>query len=996
MKKSYKQFIIALIFLITAVTIFNLNSSSAQVIIPDEAKTKYNLNDNSTFFEIKRAMNDYWNSKNVKDGKFIENGRETKTAGWKIYKRWEYYWEQRVNQVTGEFPKTNSVSEYQKYLNNPGLQNDGYDNMSNWINLGTNVSGGGYAGLGRINCVAFHPADNNTFWVGSPSGGIWKTSNGGMNWTILNNNEQVLGVSDIAIPFDYATSNTLYIATGDRDGGSLWSLGGEQDNDNNSIGVLKSTDGGATWNTTGLSYSPDLGRSIFRLLIHPSNSSILIASTSTGIFKSTNAGLTWTLKSITSSRFRDMQFNPSNPAIIYAGRVAGSPTYVYKSTNTGETWVSKTVPVSVHYASQIRLAVSANDPTVVYVSCQDGQIYKSTDSGENYLQVNTNTGINMLGYYTNGSDNASQASYDLTIAASPADANIVYLGSICTWKSTDGGVTWTAISNWTSSSTYNISGVAEVHADKHILEFQNSTTLFEGNDGGIYKTTNGGTNWTDLTNGIVISQIYRIGVSQTDENIILTGLQDNGSKKYIGGFSNWVDVTGGDGMECIIDYNNATSYMYATYVNGIIYRNTNGFSTNSRTTISANIPGGQPDGAWVTPYIMDPTNSANLYAGYETVYKTINRGSNWTAVSQSLSPSQKLRSIAIAPSNSNVLYAADQTNMWKTTDGGATNWSSVTLPVNTNYLTYIAVKNTDPNTLWITYGGYTDGEKVYRSTDGGASWTNISAGLPNLPVMCIVYDKNISIADVLFVGTDVGVYLKDGTTDWAQYNTGLPNVVVTELEIFYGGATDKLRAGTYGRGLWETDIDAALPVELSSFVSSVNKNNVTLNWTTASETNNSGFEIERSVTEGEWIRTGSIAGHGTSNVPQNYIYKDNDLLSGKYKYRLKQIDFNGNFEYFNLNNEVNIGIPSRFELSQNYPNPFNPTTNLEFGISELGFVSLKVFNVSGKEVATLVNETRPAGYYNITFNAANLSSGVYYYRLESNGISKVMKMALIK
>ncbi len=170
-------------------------------------------------------------------------------------------------------------------------------------------------------------------------------------------------------------------------------------------------------------------------------------------------------------------------------------------------------------------------------------------------------------------------------------------GGITTWKSTNAGVDWTANNNWTSYSGYNKSGAPVVHADKHALIYQPvSGVLFEGNDGGIYKTIDGGVNWSDLSNGLVISQLYRIGVSQTSSTTILSGLQDNGSKKYSSG--TWSDVTGGDGMECIVDFSDA-SYMYATYVRGEIYRNTDGFITQSTTTISENIPGGQPTGAWL-------------------------------------------------------------------------------------------------------------------------------------------------------------------------------------------------------------------------------------------------------------------------------------------------------------------------------------------------------------------------------------------------------------
>jgi len=971
--------------------------------LPQSVIDKINSEGTPSFNKIQKVMDDYWTSENVKDGYVVENGVKTKAAGWKLFKRWEYYWDQRVNQQTGEFPTTNSAIEYEKYLKDRNALNKTAYSES-WTNLGTNSSGGGYAGIGRINCVAFHPTDANTFWVGSPSGGIWKTTNGGVSWTILNNNETVLGVSDIAV--DNTNPNILYIATGDRDGGSLWSLGGGQNNDNNSIGVLKSTDGGATWNTTGFSYAASSIKKIYRLLIHPTNNQILLASTSDGIYKTTDGGTNWTLKSIVSSRFRDMQFKPGDPTIIYAGRVAGGGfTYVYKSTNTGESWTAKTISgITTHYTSQIRLAVSANDPTVVYVALQDGRVYKSTDSGESYAKVSTNDSQNMLGYYTNGTGTASQASYDLCIACSPSDVNTVFLGSICTWKSTDGGVTWSANTNWTSHPTYNISGVAEVHADKHMLAYQNSsTTLFEGNDGGIYKTANGGTSWTDLTNGIIISQIYRIGISQTDANVVLTGLQDNGAKKYIGALNTWVDVTGGDGMECIIDFNNATSYMYTTYVNGEIYRNSDGFSTFATTTISANIPGGQPAGYWVTPYIMDPTNAANLFAGYDKIWKTTNRGTSWTSASQQLSASAKLRSLAIAPSNTSVLYTADPTSMWKTTDGGATNWTAITLPgAPTSSITYIAVKNTDPNTVWITYGGYQTGEKVYQSTDGGTSWTNISTGLPNLPIMSIVQYKTATDRNVLFVGTDVGVYVKDENANgnaWVAYNTGLPNVVVTELEILYTGGTNKLRAGTYGRGLWETDIDAGLPVELSSFTGSYNNNYIILTWTTGSEINNYGFDIERKSRNNktdEWTKIGFVNGNGNSNSPKNYFYEDKNISSGTYSYRLKQIDYNGQIKHSDVIEVFTKVAPTKYALDQNYPNPFNPATIIKYQLPKSGLVQLKIFNLLGSEVAVLVNEVKTEGEYSVNFDASNLPTGVYLYKLQSGNFVETKKLMLLK
>jgi len=189
----------------------------------------------------------------------------------------------------------------------------------------------------------------------------------------------------------------------------------------------------------------------------------------------------------------------------------------------------------------------------------------------------------------------------------------------------------------------------------------------------------------------------------------------------------------------------------------------------------------------------------------------------------------------------------------------------------------------------------------------------------------------------------------------------------------------------------------ALPVELISFTSSISGKNVTLNWSTSSELNNSHFEVERlSNNASNWVNIGVVNGNGTSNNVNHYSFSDNNLSTGKYNYRLKQTDFNGNFEYFILSNEVEIGTPVQYDLNQNYPNPFNPTTKINFSIPEDGVVSLKVYDNSGKEVAVILNEFKSAGYYSAEFRPVNLSSGIYYYKMEAGNFVKVLKMILVK
>ena len=195
----------------------------------------------------------------------------------------------------------------------------------------------------------------------------------------------------------------------------------------------------------------------------------------------------------------------------------------------------------------------------------------------------------------------------------------------------------------------------------------------------------------------------------------------------------------------------------------------------------------------------------------------------------------------------------------------------------------------------------------------------------------------------------------------------------------------------------ESNISAFVKISVYfNFVSSISGREVTLVWTTSEEINNSGFDIERSIVNGDWTKVGFVQGNGTTNETRSYTFVDKNINSGNYNYRLKQIDFNGNFEYFNLGNEVIIGIPSKFDLSQNYPNPFNPTTKIDFQIPTDGNVKISVYDNSGKLVSVITNGFRAAGYYTVDFNASNLSSGVYFYKLESNTLSKVMKMSIIK
>lgn len=746
--------------------------------------------ENPTFQEIQKSFYDYWKDKPIEKG-----------TGYKQFKRWEWYWEQRIL-PDGTFPSPSVTWDaWQDYVTTHPTEANKMSSAANWQFKGPSTTPGGYNGLGRINCMAFHPTNANTFWVGTPAGGLWKTTNGGNTWTTNTDNLPVLGVSDIAI--DPTNANIMYIATGDGDMGSLSAMTGSPAGDTKSIGVLKSTNGGTTWNTTGLNWNVTSAKLIRRLIINPSNPQILIAAASDGIWRTTNGGTTWS--NVQSGYFIDLEFKPSDPNIVYASTYAAwsGNSRIYRSTNGGASW---TLVITLSGVIRINLAVSAAWPDLVDAVCVNTQaglagLWYSSNSGASFSQYFTaSCSNNMLnGCAPSSLGCGGQGHYDLAYAINPNDASEIWLGGVNTYRTTDGGTNWNLKTFWTTGSTSCGSnpGVATVHADKHFIAFHplQSNTVFECNDGGLYKTTNGGTTWTDLSNGLQISQIYRIGVSQTITNNIICGLQDNGSREIYN--NQWYEQTGGDGMECIIDYSNANTE-YASYAYGKIYRTYNFWS--SQTTISNNIPG-QPNGAWVTPFVIHPTNPNILYAGYDKLYRSTNQGTSWTAISPVLT-SDLLRSVCVAPSNSNTIYVATFDTLYLTTNGG-TNWYYVPLGIPNAKITYITVDPTNSQRVYITLSGYSPGNKVFMSPNGGVNWYNYSGTLPNVPVNCIVYQNGTN--EGLYVGTDVGVFYTDGSmTDWITYQTGLPNVVVTELEISYNN--NKLWAATFGRGLWNSDL----------------------------------------------------------------------------------------------------------------------------------------------------------------------------------------------
>ncbi|MEK7264040.1 MAG: SdrD B-like domain-containing protein, partial [Bacteroidota bacterium] len=722
------------------------------------------------FYRIQKEFQQFYDGKEPERGEEDEaEEEEMLTEGWMLYKRWEWFWSPRVY-PTGKLPRPDILEMRMKeYAQNHSQQKS---SAANWTIIGPSVVPSSAGGAGRVNCVAVNPTNTSIIFIGSAGGGLWKSTNGGTSWST--NTDALGSIGITAIAFDPTTTNTMYIATGDADASDTYS-----------IGVLKSTDGGSSWNSTGLNYTVNQTTTIRALVSHPTNSNILFATTNTGIYRTTDAGANWS--SVASGSFRDLEINKTDPTVLYATINSDG---IYKSTNGGTSFSKLTTGLPTSGIGRIGIAIAPSAPANVYalyVNSTSGfyGLYKSTDAGANWtLQSNT---PNILSWDGTGSD--GQGWYDLVIDVDPNNANTIYTGGVNMYKSTTSGTSWTKITHW-----YSGAGYPYIHADQHGMTFLpgSSTTFFVGNDGGIFKTTDSGTSWSDLSNGLAITQFYRLGTSATNVNRIYAGAQDNGTDRVLNG--SWTRIIGGDGMEALIDYSDE-NYGYGELYYGALKRTTNGGSSFSSIT-----SGIGEDGGWVTPYVMNPVNPHSLYLGTTKIYKTLNRGTSWTAISDVLNGATFV-SLAVAPSDTNTIYASTSSSLYKTTNNGGA-WTSITAGLPVGSITYLAVQPNNAQVLYATFSGYSS-QKVYKTTNGGTNWTNISTGLPSIPINCVTVHP--TVPNEVWVGTDVGVYHSStsGNT-WELFTTNLPNVVVNELEVHL--SSSKLRAATYGRGIWETPI----------------------------------------------------------------------------------------------------------------------------------------------------------------------------------------------
>ncbi|BAO55025.1 T9SS type A sorting domain-containing protein [Nonlabens marinus] len=704
-----------------------------------------------TFKQIKEAGEQYWSTHN----------QSAKGSGYKPFLRWlerskPYLKADGTIQSPEEVQAALQTFQLAKTIPAPSPTDH-----SNWNPVGPfhyENSTSWSPGQGRINTITVDPNNSNTYYVGAPSGGLWKSTNGGQDWKPQTDFLSQIGVSAIAV--DPSNSNTVYIGTGDDDAG-----------DSASIGVLKSTDGGENFSTTAITFHGP-SANISEVYVDPSNTNTLYVASNQGFYKSTNGGLT--AKKTFNGNVKDIKLMPGDSNTIY---LATTSSFLI-SKNGGESFnaVSSGLPAGI---SRMVIGVTKADFSRVYILAVGVEnlllgLYQSNDAGVTFTKKDNGTDI----------IETTQAWYNLALEVSQTNADVIYTGCLNVWKSMDSGASFEQVNSWDApeSTTYT-------HADIHqIREFNGE--VFVLSDGGVYRSSNDAESFTDLTGGLQIGQFYRIAVGSKSSANIAGGLQDNGG--YSRNNNTWKNFHGADGMEAGIDPNDSNLRYSFTQFGGGLFITEDGNSLTRRIN-------GPSKGNWITP--LKTTSTGAIYAGYKKLYKV--EGESFIPVSSSFN--SNIDVLEIDPINEAIMYVGVDNQLFRSTDSGKEFTWIKELPGD---ITAIEVNNNNNNIVYFATGTVTG--KVLRSDNMGADLIDITSNLPDLGKNTLAHLAN-SADNALFVGTTLGVFkYNDAYGVWERFSNNLPNVNVRDLEI---NPNDMIMtAGTYGRGVWQTAIDFVQPM----------------------------------------------------------------------------------------------------------------------------------------------------------------------------------------
>jgi photosystem II stability/assembly factor-like uncharacterized protein len=671
-----------------------------------------------------------------------------------------------------------------------------------WKSIGPrpiNFNGNGFVTSGRVTAIAVDPRSNDIIYVGAADGGVWKTTDGGTTWTPLTDQEASLSIGAVAL--DPSNPDVVYVGTGEQN----YAI------DNyNGAGILKSVDGGRTWiNIPG----PFANSRIGAIAVKPDDSNTVLAASILGLYRSTDAGLTW--KQVNAGTAVSVFFDPNQPDVAWSanGNIRGNATNgVYRSADGGVTWTilrgTGTSTITSGTASgriEVVNLPTSPDSALAAVATPLGNaatlidIFKTTDAGAHWTRLNA---PNFCG--GNG-----QCWYDLIVRPSPTDPNLIFAGGVTMIRSVNGGANWTILpSNGTGGAP---------HVDNHAMIFSNDGTRFyNGNDGGMWSTdvfSSAGIVWNNLNATLALTQYYpAISMHPTNPNLGLGGAQDNGSHVFQGN-PEWTLVLGGDGASTAIDPS-APNYVYTAFQDITLFRSyifgMSGFGSGGSGFQSVVSGIDQDDRSpFIGTYTLDPSFPQRMYYGTFRLYQSLDGGGLWNPISGDLttgvnttSTSATISAVAVAPSDSNTIYTgATSSTVYSTTDGGQS-WTdrSAQLPVRS--VTHITVDPFDPATVYACFSGVAAASSkfpghIYKSTNGGASWSDLSGNLPNIPVNDLAID--IDLSTTMYAATDLGVMVTtDGGATWNPLGTGLPRTAAVSLVLHRPSRT--LRVATHQPG----------------------------------------------------------------------------------------------------------------------------------------------------------------------------------------------------
>lgn len=702
------------------------------------------------------------------------------------------------------------------------------DALGVWSFLGPGNIGG------RTRAWIIHPANPDTMYAAGVAGGVWKTTNGGASWTPISDLIANLGVCALAMAPD--NPNIIYAGTGESFAGAIGLTGN---------GVFKTTDGGATWTHLAFTAKNSNFTLVNKIVVSPNNSQTVYAATNSGVWRSLDGGTSWSrVHNQTSCVDLVARSDQATDHLFTACRPNNQGT-IYRNTDAGSAGVWDQVHTETGMG-RVALAIAPSNQNIVYalaVSLVPGPnnryanglhaVFRSTNGGEagSWEARVRNTDATLfntlllsnLSVAVCNNIFVNQGNYDSVIAVDPADPNRVWAGGVALFRSDDGGANW------------GLAACGETHVDYHAVVFHpqyngsTNKTMFVGNDGGVFKTTDaraavrttvcgpqncaGQVTFSTLNNSYGVTQFYN-GAPYPDGKTYLGGAQDNGVSRGTdaAGPNNWTQIQGGDGGYVAVDPNN-TNILYVGIQNGTFLKSVNGGANFSPSSTGIS----ESRFLFIAPFVMDPTNSQRLYTGGSKLWRTSNGAANWTQASAELT-NNTISSIAISPLNANNALVGTasgfihRTNAATTTDA-STVWPSVR--PRGGLVSWVAFDSKNDNIAYATYSTFntqpTD-RHVYKSVDGGATWAAIdgsgAGALPDVPTHCIVVDPNNS--NRLYVGTDVGVFSSvDGGVSWAVENTGFANVITETLAVNTGGSTKYLFAFTHGRGAWRVDLNTA-------------------------------------------------------------------------------------------------------------------------------------------------------------------------------------------